>query len=352
MWAHETSMKVESYCDAGVFMEERQRVFRTAWHYVCAADRLRSTGDYVTDALDDVQVLVANSGTGEVKAFVNACLHRCHEVTRGEGNERSWRCRYHGWTYALDGALRHSPGWKPHVGDDNLRLQPLPVGIWGPLVFVCPSQPRVPFDEWFEPIGKSIRDAGLDPDILRYETRDPWSFRANWKIGVENFLECYHCPATHPDLSRHIDVRLGAVRFTPHRWVSTQVAQPRRHSENLFAPYVPTREASYHFLWPATTITVNPGPPSLLLNAWRPVGPELTNGFEDSFFGSEVDERHKAATIAYSSRIGNEDTALVESVQRGVRSLPASNNMRLLNGEECLIAHFRELVEEAMSDKR
>src|ERR1051325_5096231 len=92
-------MNVESYCDSGVFMKERTRIFRTAWHYVCATDRLQNTGDYVTDALDDVQILVANAGKGEVNAFVNACLHRCHEVMRGEGNEQSLRCRYDGWAY-------------------------------------------------------------------------------------------------------------------------------------------------------------------------------------------------------------------------------------------------------------
>jgi choline monooxygenase len=330
-----------------VYREERKRIFRSAWHYVGATERLRNKGDYFTEALDDVQILICNSGADGVRAFVNVCMHRCHEVIRGEGNEQQWRCGYHGWTYSLDGVLRSSPGW-PSQGEPGLRLRALSIGIWGPLVFVCPGEPRVPFDAWFEPIRCSLSEAGLDSDVLHFEARDPWSFNANWKIGIENFLECYHCPMTHSELSRHIDVRLNTVRFTASGWTSTQVAQPRRHAENIFAPFAPTSEARYHFLWPTTTITVNPGPASLLINAWRPDGPQHTSGFEDAFFGVDVNEKHKSATISYSTRIGNEDVALVESVQRGVRSL-GTNDVRFLDGEESLICHFHRMVNETMS---
>jgi choline monooxygenase len=221
--------------------------------------------------------------------------------------------------------------------------------MWGPLIFVCPSEAPVAFDDWFAPVGNSIREAGLDPGVLRFEARDPWSFRANWKIGIENFLECYHCPVTHPDMARQIDVRMNAIRFAADRWTSTQVAQPRSRTDSIFAPFAPTREARYHYLWPTTTITINPGPPSLLINAWRPEGPTYTRGFEDSFFGADGDAGHKAATIAYSTRIGDEDAMLVESVQRGVQSLAAVET-RLVDGEESLIKHFRRLVGEAMSE--
>ncbi len=335
-----------NYRDQAAFDDERWRIFRSAWHYAGPLDHVRRPGDFFTVTLDNVGTIVCNHG--QVEAFVNACLHRCHEVATGAGTDRYFRCRYHGWTYSLDGRLLHAPG-STQSFPVGLHLRPLAVGVWGPLVFVCPGEPRLPFETWFAPVARSLSAIGLEPAELRYEARDPWSFRANWKIGIENFLECYHCPATHPDLSSHIEVGLGAVQFIAEGCTSTQIARPRRHTDSIFRPFVPIGEARYHFLWPTTTITVNPGLPSLLLNAWRPEGPRQTNGFEDAFFAPTVPVEYRMALTAYSTRIGDEDAALVESVQRGIDSLPAAE-VRLLDREECLIEHFHSLVHEAIPE--
>jgi len=337
----------EAYCDDAVYAEERQRIFRSCWHYVGATDQLKGSGDYLTDCLGEAQVLVCNAGDDGLQAFLNVCLHRCHEVAAGHGTAASLRCRYHGWTYSLNGRLLRAPGWSPNDGESP-RLHTLPLARWGPLVFICPGEPRIPFDEWFEPIAHSLTEMGLDADCLEFERRDPWSFRANWKVGIENFLECYHCPATHAEMARHIDVKRNAVRLIGNRWTSTQIAHPQRHAENIFAPFDPLSEARYHYLWPTTTITVNPGSPSLLINSWRPNDARRTDGFEDSFFGPAVAPTKRAALIAYSTHIGEEDNALVESVQRGIQSLEATS-IRLDGDEECLIAHFHQLVKEAMT---
>ena len=105
----------------------------------------------------------------------------------------------------------------------------------------------------------------------------------------------------------------------------------------------------YHFLWPGTTINIEPGRPNLGIDAWIPVGPGKTVGVSDYYFGPDVTDAEVAELVAFSQQVGAEDDGLVRNVQAGLDSGVVPQGRLLLNSEP-LIAHFQRLVFDALAE--
>jgi hypothetical protein len=105
----------------------------------------------------------------------------------------------------------------------------------------------------------------------------------------------------------------------------------------------------FHLVWPTLKVNVYPGLANLSLGPVWPEGPERTAGYLDYFFGAHVSDADAAELIAFDDQVGREDTALVESVQRGVRSRMIERG-RLLVDSEQLIAGFQQRVQNALSE--
>ncbi len=198
-----------------------------------------------------------------------------------------------------------------------------------------------------------IAGSGLDLAGLRFRERADWEADANWKVLIENFLECYHCPVQHPSFSAIVDVDEEAYSLRAYRWFSSQVAPVRRSAlegqgrKAVYDAHGAVTQAQYHFLWPSFTISINPGQPNLSIDVWLPDGPERTRGFTDRFFGAGVPEDYQREMIAFNKQVSAEDDRLTSSVQRGLRAgLPAQG--RFLTKSEHLVVHFQKLVVEAV----
>src|SRR5262249_28854277 len=137
-------------------------------------------------------------------------------------NRTTLQCHYHAWTWGLDGRLRAAPGseGEPCFRDEQFSLAPLAVGLLGPFVFVRPD-PQAP--GWGETVAGLPRALLASPSplaTLRFPERRTYDLRANLKIVVENYLECYHCAVAHKGFANLIDLKEYTV--TPHRYCSTQ----------------------------------------------------------------------------------------------------------------------------------
>ncbi|HEV2722358.1 MAG TPA: aromatic ring-hydroxylating dioxygenase subunit alpha [Thermoanaerobaculia bacterium] len=329
------------YWSPEILEREYECLFPRTWQYVGSRHGLATPGAYFTRRVGRTPVVIVLDETHVIRAFQNVCAHRCHEVACGAGHARAFTCGYHGWTYGLDGRLQHAP----HVTRaPDLALTPAPVATLGPLIFVATTASPPPFAEIAADLSRHIAAGGVDLGALEFAAHDEWRFAANWKIGIENFLECYHCAIAHPGLSSVVDVRPGTYRLTAMTFTSSQLAPPNVRSAAATAG--PIREAQFHYLWPNCTITINPGVPNLFINTWLPNGPEDTTGFGDTFFASDVPAAEREAMLAFNAQVSREDDLLVESVQRGLRASAAAP--RLLDGDERLIAHFQQLVAAAL----
>ena len=107
-------------------------------------------------------------------------------------------------------------------------------------------------------------------------------------------------------------------------------------------------EGQFHWLWPVTKVYALPGPPNLVAGPLVPVGPDRTAGWFDYYFAEDVSDEKAEELIAFDDQVGLEDRQLVESVQRGVGSGLLESG-RLLPQSERLLAHFQELVREALA---
>src|SRR5262245_40091448 len=219
------SLPASWYTDPAVAALERDRIFRRGWQYVTRLETLARVGDFVTATVADVPVVLVRSEKG-LGAFINVCRHRRHEVVSGAGNRRTLQCPYHAWTYDLDGSLRAAPRSQNEAGFDPKDYPLLPVALdtWGPFVFVNLDAGALPLARHLGELPAIVAGSGLALDGLAFHGREEWQAEANWKVMIENFLECYHCPIQHPGFSTVVDVDEESYTLAAHGWFSSQVA--------------------------------------------------------------------------------------------------------------------------------
>jgi choline monooxygenase len=238
------------------------------------------------------------------------------------------------WLYAGP-----AEGRKPAAG---VRVE-----TWGPLAFVNADPDASPLPDTLGEVPEIVASSGVDLGSLRLRERVEWEIPANWKVAIENYLECYHCPVAPPGFSKVMDVDPDAYLLRSHGVCSTQLAPVRESARTGKGPaYVqggPIEQAQYHFVWPNTTINVEAGPMNMSVDISSPGGTERTVGFTDYYFADDVDEETARDIMAFASQVGAEDAALVESVQRGLTSGMIPHG-RLLLSSEHLIQHFQNLV--------
>jgi nitrite reductase/ring-hydroxylating ferredoxin subunit len=317
------------YTDPATLALERERIFRPAWHYVGHEDRLPAASTYFACETGGLPVVVTRDRGGELRAFLNVCRHRGSEVASGAGRRETLQCPYHAWTYGLDGGLLAAPR-ADRLDRSGHSLVPLRLERWGPFLFASADR-QAPF-----PL-EGLR-LPSDPSALVFRERVGYALEANWKIAVENYLECYHCPVAHPGFSRLVDVDPDAYRLEGEGPVWSQYGRSRDGAA----------ECVFHLVWPALKINVYPGFANLSIGPVWPESPTRTVGFLDYFFGADVDEEAAAELIAFDDQVGREDTALVESVQRGVAAGLVERGS-LVPGSERLIEGFQRKVVETLT---
>jgi phenylpropionate dioxygenase-like ring-hydroxylating dioxygenase large terminal subunit len=330
------------YSDPELLRREQERIFRHGWQYAGPAEHAAEPGSYFTCQVGDVPVVVTRDGGAQLHAFLNVCRHRGSVVAQGRGRRETLQCRYHAWTYGLDGRLRAAPR-APELDLDGIALRELAIEAWGPLLFVNPDRSAAPLAQTLEPVPELVEAAGIEPGRLRFRRRSTFELACNWKVAVENYLECYHCAVAHPGFSAVVDVSPEAYRLETHERGSSQFGPPR--GEGSGGAVV---EGQFHWLWPVTKLYALPGPQNLAAGPLTPLGPERTAGFLDYYFPEEVPDEEVDELLAFDDQVGLEDRALVESVQKGVRSGLLESG-RLLPESERLLAHFQQLVREALA---
>jgi phenylpropionate dioxygenase-like ring-hydroxylating dioxygenase large terminal subunit len=342
------------YSDEGVRALERDRIFARTWQYAGRTEQVQEPGCFFVSQAGHVPVLVVRGRDGELRGFVNVCRHRGHPVATGEGCRETLQCPYHAWTYDLDGSLRRAPRADREPGFDpsDLSLRPIAVGTWGPFVFVNPDPEAPPLADALGDLAALVAESGVDLDGLRFHSHHEWEIPCNWKVAIENFLECYHCPVAHPGFSRVIDVDPDAYLLTVSAGYSSQVGRirPSALAGNGKGSYVPRGEvtqAQYHFLWPNTTIDIEVGPANIAIERWVPSSLRTTVEVTDYFFAADVTEEQAQEVIAFGTQVGEEDLALCESVQKGLDSRMVQQGRLMLESEQ-LIHDFQKKVAAAL----
>jgi choline monooxygenase len=327
----------EWYVSSDVLHREQELVFRDAWHYAGPVEWVDEPGDRFPAAAGEAPLAVVRGLDGGLRAFLNVCRHRGSVIVKERGRAKTLQCPYHAWTYELDGGLRSAPRSErePDFDPCELGLRPALVDTWGPFVFVNADVDAAPLSATLGPLPDLV-----DPAGLVFRERVSFDLAANWKIAVENYLECYHCPVAHKAFSALVDVDPDSYRLETAAGLFSQYGMRRGGEEAGDA-------CQFHLAWPALKVIVYPGAANLSLGPLWPTGTESASGFLDYFFGRDVPEHTQRELIGFDDQVGREDRELVESVQRGVRS-GLIDEGRLLLDSERLIAAFQERVTAAL----
>jgi choline monooxygenase len=322
------------YSDEALPRREREQIFARSWQYAGRCVEVAEPGSFLATDAGGVPVLVTRDGAGQLRAFLNVCRHRGAVLTEGSGRRETVQCHYHAWTYGLDGALLAAPRSEREdaFATADLSLLPASVDTWGPFLFVNPDAEAAPLTEILGEL-PAILDRDLDVDALAFHSRVEFGANANWKVVAENFLECYHCPTAHPGFSAEVDVHPDRYRLEAHPTFAAQFAHARRTEER----------GQFHLLFPNTGINVFPGPPNLSIGPIMPAGPNRTERYLDYFFAPDADPGWIAEFLAFDDEIGRQDTALVESVHRGMAA-GVLDHGRLMLAAEPLVAAFQAWI--------
>lgn len=331
------------YADAALHEEELARVFARRWHLAGRLSGLSRPGDRLVCQAGHVPVVVVRAGDGELRAFVNVCRHRGHPVALDAGNARRLQCRYHGWTYGLDGRLTGAPRCRLESNFDRseLSLLPVAVDVWRDLVFVNPDRDAEPLAAAVPELEAVLGRRGFDerPD-LRFHSRWTYEIHANWKAWTENAIECYHCPLVHRDsFNGQYATDHDVYETVNEGLLMAQFTRYRRRPDGV--PADGGRAFRFGLLYPSTMLIEDDF--VLFVGTTVPTGPESCEFVTDTYVSPEVGEEAVEAWLAAWSRTLEEDLEVVAAQQRGLRSRAVPYG-RLLPASESAIAHFHRLV--------
>ena len=233
----EPTLHRDHYLSPALFAREQERIFWREWFCVGREEELAAPGDYAVKDVAGESILLVRTRDGRLAAHYNVCRHRGSQLVPAGGSGRfagGIRCPYHSWTYTLEGALRTAPFLEDSDGlaRDELSLHPVGVDTWGGFVFVhlTPSEAERTLAEQLGGVPDRLRRYPLRE--LRVARRIVYELRANWKVMLENYNECYHCGPVHPELCRLVPAfrqrgggDLDWERGIPHRegaWTFTE----------------------------------------------------------------------------------------------------------------------------------
>jgi choline monooxygenase len=235
------------YTDSARLAREFETVWARSWQYVGRADQLRTHGDYFTARIGSEPLLFVRDGE-LIRGFFNVCRHRAGPLAQGCGHASRIVCRYHGWSYSLQGELMRAPemdGAQP-FDTSKIHLEPVHVHVLGPLIFAALDRETAPFDHYHPHLADECAPFHLER--LRHVMTRDYRVAANWKVYVDNYLEGYHVPLVHPALNREIDYKAYETVLATRRVL--QHAPVRPESASLYRQVSGEPDASYYWLFP------------------------------------------------------------------------------------------------------
>jgi choline monooxygenase len=308
------------YTDPRIAELERQTVFARSWHVACRVEQVATPGRFVSLELSGEPLVVVRGHDDVMRGFFNVCRHHAAAVvTVEEGSASTFRCPYHGWAYALDGALKGTPDFAGVGGFDRSDngLVPAETGILEAWVFVRLERPGVSLDEY---LGADLisRMHALDLARFQWTERRRYTLACNWKVFVDNYLDGgYHVPHLHRALDSVLDYTHYTIENGERFCLQSSPLVTDRADQRTGAV---RRGERAHYYWIHPNFMINVYGDTMDTNLVIPRGVDQTEVVFDFYFAGAMEAGRVRASIEVSEQIQREDVAICESVQRGLGS--------------------------------
>jgi Rieske 2Fe-2S family protein len=333
-----TTLPGAAYHSEETYSLDKERVFYRNWIYVGRAARVPRPGAWMRVEIADESVLVVRGKDEQLRAFYNVCRHRGSRICDEEqGEVRSHlRCPYHAWGYALDGTLVTTPMIdKDEIDRPSTSLWPVHLEVWEGFVFVNLSReaPRPLVEHLGDQQDETLGLARFGLTDLRIGEVTVNDVRANWKIVIENYNECLHCPTIHPELVAVVPAYKkgdivedgredGGVSLADGR---TAIVDDARLRLPLLPGFTTTTSdpESYYGAGVYPTMFLDIDGSSCLATAVFPTGPQSCRLVTEYLFSPEAlddPDFDPTPVVEFNERVTRQDAEACERVQRGVTS--------------------------------
>jgi Rieske 2Fe-2S family protein len=325
------------YHSQEIYEEELEKIFYKFWIYACRAEEIPAVGDYKLIEIGDESLILVRDKNDEIKAHFNVCRHRgtqlCTEP-KGSFKSKSIQCPYHAWTYGLNGKLMAAPLMQDGNGfkKDDCELHQASVYVWEGFVFINLSKDPEQFEVQMEVLIGKFADWKMSELQIAHHIK--YELNCNWKLILQNYQECYHCPGVHPLLtqltpvqSAQHDASKGAViggfmDLTKERGSMTmdgEAAAPPIcdvSNEDLQRIY-------YYSIFPNMLLT--PHPDFVMYHHITPSGPDKIINDCYWLFRPEVIADKKAqkgiqSAVEFWDLTNKQDWTVCEQMQQGTKS--------------------------------
>lgn len=360
------SLQPESYRSPQFFDLEQTRVFRHAWVCVGYTAQLAETGATLRADVGGQPIFLTRDKTGELRAFYNVCRHRGSMLVCDDNRRKEIRCPYHSWAYALDGRLRTTPLFvlsdeaAPTFSREDYALLTVRVATWGCFVFVNLDPDAPPLTHYLGDL--RARYDGFPLAELKLVRRKQYTIHANWKLIAENFLEYYHLPWVHPELTTVTAIERHQRNQGHGMYMSFFASPLAKGATPIDADYLPpmpqlTPEQAdsgyFPLVFPNIALFLMPHHVFSLI--MHPTAAGLTLEFGDLLVHpsvlTEPDIESKLDEIfAFYDMVNLQDITAVERVQQGIR-VEAYPGGRLTHRFEEPLHRFQNMLADYMTGR-
>ena len=344
----------DRYTDPNVLAKEKEKIFFKEWLFIGHLCEFENEGAYVSRSILDQQIFVIRGKDGALRGFYNVCAHRGHELVKGSGIAKTLVCGYHNWSYFTDGKLKVAPNSKNVAGfeRDRICLTPIRIELCGQFVFVNLDPEAAPLKEKVGVLAAEIQTEY--PDItatdLKMIDESSWGVQANWKVDIENFLECYHCAPAHSLFGSVFEVSSQRAILNEHYVFHYAEPKPIDKAGYVYDPEAYPKRLATWTIFPNTMIYLFPGKPTIgvMVASPHPTDPNQSV-FWAKAYATDAESAMAPDLFHIMDVTMNEDIEIIESVQRGMRSKGFERGALLIDADlseksEHTIYHFQQYI--------
>ena len=268
---HPTTLPGRYFTDQEIYDRESERIFAREWIYVGRESTIREPGEFFIHTQGNERIIIVRDTTGQIRAFFDLCRHRGTGLcSSDEGKFGKYiTCPYHAWSYALDGGLVSAPNMDETEGfqKDDYPLKAAACETLLGAIFINLSDDPDHFETHFAPLEKRFRPWEIGG--LQTAHQIEYDVAANWKLIVQNYSECYHCPTVHPALNElsHFRATSNDLEEGPFLGGPMEISRPgggMTTTGERCAPHLPGLEgpdlqrAYYYFIFPNMLVSLQP----------------------------------------------------------------------------------------------
>ena len=327
-----------------------ENIFTGSWLYCGRCNDIYKAGQYLLINIGNESIIILRDDNNKLQAFYNVCRHRGTRICTKKGGKfsRTIQCHYHGWTYDLQGNLYRAPNMDAvrDFNKGNYPLHKVAFAEWEGFSFINLSDNPSDFYLEYAPLMNRFSEWGI-ADLKTVESKT-YFVDCNWKLIIQNYSECYHCPLIHPSLTDitpytggrndlvqgpflggYMEMNTESVSKDGNRCGPTLGNLSNKNMSRVY----------YYTLFPNMLLSLHPD--FIMIHTVSPEGPEKCRINCRWLFAKEVEKNsdyHPENAIDFWDKTNLEDWEICEQSQLGIRSKKYEPGP--YSGQESLLAAY------------